>query len=543
MSLGYTTATPAMQDSVAEMVERMMRPKIKPDGLSFTMGWDVVASYSEKQINDLLRVRHVETNAEMLRTLSFTFKDENPVTEELFDTTYDLKFGAPLVQFNAHSPGQPMCSLLMEIVEGTETVPIRVKNPVRSMPRGWKLQLEDIPLATVRGLVSEGDAEHSDIVSGEKAVHFSLTDNEMQHVVLGFKLANTTYKLTLVPPASGEASESLLMKKLDLPRLEKFINRYFQNDVGALSYSIACLNNTKSDDSPNLQPVKFQFATFKNKDRGILSLFIQVKGGFATGRTEELQSHWQNQWGDNGIQPIPDRFTASLLLSSDMLHRVLFQQAFKGQGWDAINLSPTNEAENKISARTKKQWTVPEQNYDYGINSKFHVDGFTLDLEKWPLTLTIRQDDPKASPNVYAHWTIDKEVGWNAHTGIIPLGSEVVKAKFRLCDENDHEQPRKLDCKIQLDDVSFSLDMKLNTKVFRMDQAKGAKNEIHFETWERGMAGLWTQSPNLALSSVGLGILRATNLLTPGGNCIDFNEEIGVKAPKDFLLVGHVLEA
>ncbi|OJK04285.1 hypothetical protein ASPACDRAFT_108730 [Aspergillus aculeatus ATCC 16872] len=541
MSLGYTTATPEMKASVAEMVDRMMKPKVKPDGLSFTMGWDVVASYSEKQINDLLQVRHRQSNTGMLQTLSFTYQEEDIQTEEYFDITYDLRFGPPLVQFDAHSLGQPMCTLEMEIVEGAQTVPTRKRNPVRPMPPGWKLRLHDIPLASVRGRISEeGAAVHSDIISSDRPVHFSMTEKETQHVVLGFQLANTSYKLTLVPPATGEPSP--MMKALDLPRFEKYVNKYFQDDVHALSYSIASLNNVKRDDSPNLQPVKFQFATFKDHERGILSLFIQVKGGFATGRTQGLQSHWQNQWEDNGIQPIPKRFTASLLLSSNMLHRVLFQQAFKGQGWEATNMSPTNEAENRISATLKKPWTVPEQNYDYDRNSKFHVDGFTLELEKWPLTLTIRQDEPKGSPQVYAHWTIDQDVDWKAHTGIVPLGSGVIKAKFRLCDERDHNQPRRLDCKIRLDDESFGLDMQLNTKVFRMDQGKDHKSEIDFLTWERGMAGLWTQSPNVTLNSVGLGILRATNLLTPGGNSIDFNEEIGIKAPKDFLLVGDVLE-
>lgn len=56
------------------------------------------------------------------------------------------------------------------------------------------------------------------------------------------------------------------------------------------------------------------------------------------------------------------------------------------------------------------------------------------------------------------------------------------------------------------------------------------------------MEGIWTSAPNVKISSIGLGFLRTTNILTPDARAIDFNEEIGLRAPKDIVLVGDVLE-
>ena len=75
--------------------------------------------------------------------------------------------------------------------------------------------------------------------------------------------------------------------------------------------------------------------------------------------------------------------------------------------------------------------------------------------------------------------------------------------------------------KIGLDDKALTLDLQLKTEQFRMDQSKG-------------MRGLWTQSPQVSISSIDLGFLRTrtTNLLTPDKETIDFNEGIGLKGPR-----------
>ncbi|KAJ5193562.1 hypothetical protein N7449_009704 [Penicillium cf. viridicatum] len=73
-----------------------------------------------------------------------------------------------------------------------------------------------------------------------------------------------------------------------------------------------------------------------------------------------------------------------------------------------------------------------------------------------------------------------------------------------------------------------------------MDQSES--NAIDYKTRKKGMAGIWTSAPNVKTSGIGLGFLCTTNILTPDARVVDFNEEIGLRAPRDIVLVGDVLE-
>ena len=279
----------------------------------------------------------------------------------------------------------------------------------------------------------------------------------------------------------------------------------------------------------------------------VLSIFIQVRGGASGAVSEGLQSRWQAQWLNNNTQPIPKGFTASLILWSEMIHMVLLQPGFANSKWTASNISPPNEACNKVQARSSEKWTVEAQDYKYHATSNFHVDGFDLPLKDFPMELEIRQDDAYGSPTAYVFWSIKQRVHYRATGKALGLIDNTVWAEghvdtlYRLCDPTNYENARKMDLKIGLNDEAFTLDLQLKTDQFRMDQKED--NDIDFETWQKGMHGLWTKAPQVSLSSIGLGFLRTTNLLMPGKEVIDFNEGIGLKVPKDFVLVGDILKA
>ena len=65
-SMKLTQATEEQQKDVAAMINKMINPIVKPVDLSFTLGWDVVASYSEGHINKLLEARHASDQGQML---------------------------------------------------------------------------------------------------------------------------------------------------------------------------------------------------------------------------------------------------------------------------------------------------------------------------------------------------------------------------------------------------------------------------------------------------------------------------------------------
>ena len=534
------------------MIQNMMDARVRPENMSFTLGWDVIASYSEEQINQLLADRHKKDDSKMLQDLKIDVKRYDPESEETYDAHYMLKFGPPFLQFDARATGEPMCSLRMEILSGTEQQEFDAK--FKAVTPGWSLQLNNVPLASARGELSEGGEimGDPDLVPGDRAVNFNYGEKHQQHVVLGFHMATEKLVVEAIPPEGTDLStKNSAFQKIDLQ--QKFRDFFVGDSKRDLSYSIASVNNASNSKAVELTPEKFQFATFATgktgttSDMQVLSIFLQVLGGSKSGRTEALQSSWQAQWVDNSTQPIPKGFTTSLILSSRMIHNVLLKAGFERSGWTTDDKSPSDRALNKISARSSERWVVTEQDYPYDSTSKFHVDGFEMSLSDFPMELEIRQDDASGSPNAYVYWEINQTVHFRASRREAFVFQDTtllqgdINTRYRLCDQNDITKFRKMDTKVVLDDESFSLDLNLKPNDFRIDQSE-PPHEIDYGTWRRGMDGLWTRAPKVSISSIGLGFLRTTNLLTPGKEVIDFNEDIGLKAPKDFVLFGEILK-
>ncbi|KAJ5966696.1 hypothetical protein N7501_002944 [Penicillium viridicatum] len=96
-----------------------------------------------------------------------------------------------------------------------------------------------------------------------------------------------------------------------------------------------------------------------------------------------------------------------------------------------------------------------------------------------------------------------------------------------------------MDINITLYDHTFGINLALDTGNFRMYQSE--PNTIDYRKCKKGMAGIWTSAPNVMISGISLGFLCTTNILTPDARVIDSNGEIGLKAPKDVILVGYGL--
>ena len=92
-----TSATDDQKRAAKDMIQTMMNANVKPENMSYTLGWDVVASYSEKQINQLLADRHKKDDSKMLQDLAIDVESYDPVTDKTYNAHYKLKFGPPLL--------------------------------------------------------------------------------------------------------------------------------------------------------------------------------------------------------------------------------------------------------------------------------------------------------------------------------------------------------------------------------------------------------------------------------------------------------------
>jgi hypothetical protein len=62
----HAIASQRRKDAVAFMIGKMMKPTHPPTNNSFTLGWDVVASYAETEFKNLLSIRHQKKESGML---------------------------------------------------------------------------------------------------------------------------------------------------------------------------------------------------------------------------------------------------------------------------------------------------------------------------------------------------------------------------------------------------------------------------------------------------------------------------------------------
>jgi hypothetical protein len=161
----------------------------------------------------------------------------------------------------------------------------------------------------------------------------------------------------------------------------------------ALSYSVASVDNIESPDHIDLNPAKFQFATFSKGHLGIISIFININGGFADGETVGLQSLWQAQWLHNNTEPIPERFTTGLILSSEMLHHVLLKPGFAKSNWDVSNATRSKHVVARLGIFRSSSITVINWSSMSTVLTK---------KKDYPMSMTITQNNPTGSPDITA---------------------------------------------------------------------------------------------------------------------------------------------
>ncbi|KAM0425737.1 hypothetical protein ACHAPT_008985 [Fusarium lateritium] len=536
--------------AVGGMVKAMLNPKNKRENIAFTMGWDVVATYCTSQINSLLEKRYEEQKSDILHKLVMTLSIKETFQKEPVKAHYDLHIGPPVLEFDHKGTAQPLCFIKMRVIKGT--VKKNNGNP-RKVQEGWIIRLGQIPLASAKGTVSYGKIQgNPTLVPATTPVTFDPRKEETQHVLLAFELNKDLTVEAFPENPDPNNEEELALTSL---AFQKAFREHFTKptDQGppSLSYSIASVNNKPDSRAPELRPEKFQFATYSpgdnNSDPSLLSIFLEVEGGPKTGLTKKLQERWTSQWVDNDIAPVPEGFSATLMLSSALFNTVILKKGFPPSSWTVEDDSPKDEAINRIKCNNNGTFKIPEQNYDYGWTSIFHIGKADISLANFPLELSIRQDNEFETPNIYGFWNITHTLDWNATYKLFKWGPRIsggsgkIKGQWHLCHEVDYSKPRKLNTEMTLTDEAFNLEFKLNARdVFRFDQPEG--NAIDWGAWHKGMVNLWHQAPDVSISSCGIGFLRTTNLLLPGKHVIDIDENIGIRAPKDIIFFGDVIK-
>ncbi|RGP73941.1 hypothetical protein FSPOR_1635 [Fusarium sporotrichioides] len=452
------------------MVEAMAKSdKPSPDN-GFTLGWDVVVSYSQKEINRVLETSWQKVLLVPLPVLSrlltiFGHKHKNemiasvkaviPIPEDSDDDSsdddddddnesddgggkprrsrsYDLQLGAPHIRFSEETV-RPAVDLVIPVQSGTFLRSDRPK-PVSLPNNSYEFVVRDIPLGTVTGTYEEVKGQKSPNIEGDcvfknKPQSGAGDENfEVSWVVLKLDVEHATLK-SEVKRVYGDNCNPKQKKRIDkrFPRVKELCEAFFSGDVddnfqsrfNVIRHALATVKN-KSPPRQNgvtldLTPTSFRFATCSSNSilkEPALSLFIHVADGKDSGEKNDLQAMWQGIWmnATPKIPPIPATHTASILIHPELL----FNKAIK----DSM---VTNVSADAWKVTRKTGLEGGGMAFEAAWQKPFAQDTFYIKLprEDWEWVENIR-----GAPHLEVE-------GWSKDLTLIPATIRIYQEKFK----------------------------------------------------------------------------------------------------------------
>lgn len=386
-----TTYTPEQsKKAVDDMVSKMISAVGAPKEVGFTLGWDVVVSYSEAEINKILHERYNKANSKIVKEVKVDVKIKDPRTRKLITRHYSLVFGAPEIQFHGATATEPSCELSMPIVSGSFTeTDSKGHTDDEAYPiddNAFRFSILGIRLGTITGKyndISDGEnrtAENLNVVSGRTTIEFPTEEEHTSWVVLNIPVSGDALSVKVTP--IGPSAEDL---QLDANYLEGVLKSFFLDprNLDVIEYSLASVNNQQdqsADCTNDLRPVSFQFTTFSSSyhQDSILSLMIETSAGNNTGLKEDLQSSWAGQWVSNQISPIPHGYTSSIIMNPALVYSAMLGPGMKKAGYNTIRSSSKPDGIG-ITATKQGRWTKGYYAHKYSGSSQLETPGFDVD--------------------------------------------------------------------------------------------------------------------------------------------------------------------
>ncbi|WPC43927.1 hypothetical protein [Clostridium sp. JS66] len=489
--------------------------------------WDIVCSYSTKELNKILEDKYSSEKPTIYKDITFDIERADPFTGEKFKIKYELTLGAPSFSFIAGINGK--CKLVMAI-KGKYTIITESGKAIEKVIPSNKYSLNGIlPIVAVCGTANSSSNNEPKIVEEGNIINFS---EQIQKASVTLQFKHNEETSWSISPSPGPDDKDI-METYFLPA----IAQYFKDSSTEIDYTLASISS-KSVNIPGdqivIEPLSFVFATYAEGDKGALSLYIQTKnsGNSAGNKVPSFQPDGK------AILPFSDGYTASLILSSDFFQKVCFKASLERAGWTDIRTSPKETiiyAKNNYKARL----VANEVYYDHGQEEYNYYDGklinggdnyikftFFYDGQNHKMKLNIKLD-----PLQYQQfWQWSRTTGgYGAST------SDDAKITISIDEEYDLGDPNIY----TITDTDINLTINVNPTItvstdagLGMDFVK--KTVISYITKEIG-----SMSCNLSLG--GINIFRTTNLLFPMEKVLKFDSKIGFLVPCDLVLLGSIL--
>ncbi|KAI9845916.1 MAG: hypothetical protein M1837_004452 [Sclerophora amabilis] len=542
------------------------------DGRSTTAGWDVVVSYSTKELNESL--------SKLWEADFFSKVEVRPKKKQgEIESDFEIALHRPTIKF---------------IAQGAAVVRLEMGVSGRCWPDGKSpssdvIEIElgiysltfEIPLVSVE----DGERLSGDETSAEKAadsiVQFKQDSKETtRNIVMHFKnIPKETWELK---PVDKEKA-SKLKATCDVADAVSELQAWFFNNVNDVEYKIAQVNNQKlpgGQSGVQLRPLSFVFASHGEGDDAVLSIYIQTDAsGRAPGNTNPKFEISDNSGGQLIYRPLPKGYTAGMVIHHEVMRDNLFLPSLnaavtvEGETQHAASNSLSPGARGfQFNVKVDRKFMQPvNEPYDFrldfwnGSYSEVFGKGILLNLQDHPLVLRI--EDGKAK------WTLayeDNNMTWQRN---LLDGSRGFRGSIDLRIWVDTTAPPKDNPNGPRRDpiplIPSQADLSLPTTAF----AFVPRNEFHFDVkarddpdpvsawplWKRFLTGgnshsaTWsnqipTNFQNLEAKFAdikfhwqSLNFLCTKNVFAAGKDIVQIDTGVGLKTPHDVMLVGRIV--
>ncbi|KAI9040186.1 uncharacterized protein KD926_008509 [Aspergillus affinis] len=371
-----------------------------------TDGWDILVSYSEKQLNQFLKKSWGASN----RFTNVPLKQPLGHGKHAYTQLYNIKFHAPDLNFDTAAG---FVYLTMPI-SGTSRASDDKPEDAIKIPEGhysFKVRCQ------IKGM--KGDGSNSQ-TSGS-IFHFDDNAKSSYYITFNFDTQNSNWQC-LAKDKSDEAMTN------ELYQLVTEAQKWFaaHDKLQWIDYSIAEVSNSSqssnSSGSNLLTPSSFVFSC----QPGVLNVFIHTMGG-----TKGLGNN-PPQFGFEHVQhvtPVPREYHATIIIS-----RQLFLQAYLLE--NIKKLCPSLSKTKPVQSMTVNNGLKLELRYDKNkvIKCKdFRSHAFdqifeklNVDMDKHPLVLTVEDDADDLTPKASWKWDLSGQVTYTyyPHVGRAPIPME-----------------------------------------------------------------------------------------------------------------------
>ncbi|GIC84194.1 uncharacterized protein Aud_000008 [Aspergillus udagawae] len=376
---------------------------------STTDKWDVVVSYSQDKLQPLL----TKYWSEVIGDTSVTVVHSTGHSSYDRATTYKLNLGPPQFEFDKKIVDGGSISMARITWPFTGTAHTKLNTGVDVGEK--TLTAEDgfsTTVTTPIHAISSGDddkqakfhpshnvpVEYTNILqTSNHMIEFTDGTTSSYHVILQFASAeDTTWKVN-VKNTSSDSAEDLQDSAADIG-LE--LNN--QEKVKGFQFTLGEVKNTPNPADYVLTPQAFKFSA----DKGILSIFIHVKGGDGKGAKEAPQFQLTH---DSLIAPMPDGYDASIIISRRLIRDKYMIPQIQDKCKDFLRetdgvlardgpLSPTVG----LKFKNERVWS----GFTTGPSIVVVTEGYvTVDWDKYPLILELFDD--KSTLQSHYKWTWD----------------------------------------------------------------------------------------------------------------------------------------